>query len=84
MNGLEPSLLMSKGAFAMLTMNIWPAVGLCNGSMGKIVDVIYHPSHQPPGLPIAVTVQFDDYIGPSISNEILSLVPIVPVTVSVP
>ena len=84
MNGLEPSLLMSKGAFAMLTMNMWPAVGLCNGSIGKIVDIIYHPSHQPPDLPIAVTVQLDDYIGLSISNEIPSLVPIVLVTVSVP
>ncbi|XP_068712881.1 ATP-dependent DNA helicase PIF6-like [Montipora foliosa] len=81
MNGLKPSLLLSKGAFVMLTMNIWPAVGLCNGSTGKIVDIIYHPSHQPPDLPIAVTVQFHDCIGPSISNEIL---PIVPVTVSVP
>ena len=67
MNGLEPSLLMSKGAFAKLTMNIWPAVGLCKGSIGKIVDITYHLSHQPPDLPIAVTVQFDDYIGPSIS-----------------
>ena len=83
MNGLEPSLLLSKGAFVMLTMNIWPAVGLCNGSTGKIVDIIYHPSHQPPDLPIAVIVQFDDYIGPSISNETPLFVPIVPVTVSV-
>ena len=55
----------------------------CNGSTGKIVDIIYHPSHQPPDLPIAVIVQFDDYIGPSICNETPSLVPIVPVTVSV-
>lgn len=84
MNGLQPSLLLSKGAFVMLTINIWPAVGLCNGSTGKIVDIIYHPSHQLPDLPIAVTVQFDDYNGPSLSHEIPSLVPIVPVTVSVP
>ena len=48
------------------------------------LDVIYHPLHQPPHLSIAVTVRFDNYIGPSISNEIPSLVLIVPVTVSAP
>ena len=104
MNGLEPSLLLSKGAFVMLTMNTWTAVGLCNGSTGKIgdiewymkcfiywtadfdfdLDVIYYPLHQPPDLPIAVTVRFDNYIGPSISTEIPSLVLIVSVTVSAP
>ena len=82
MNGLEPKLLLSKGAYVMLTMNLWPGVGLCNGSTGRIVDIIYQSPYQPPDLPIAVIVQFDDYIGPSISDEIARLVPIAPVTVS--
>ena len=83
MYGLEPSLLISKGALVMLTMNLWPSVGLCNGSAGTVVDIIYKTSHQPPDLPIAVIIKFDDYIGPSISNKIPSLVPIAPVTISV-
>ena len=70
MYGLEPSLLISKGALVMLTMNLWPSVGLCNGSAGTVVDIIYKTSHQPPDLPIAVIIKFDDYIGPSISNKI--------------
>ena len=83
MYGLEPSLLISKGALVMLTMNLWPSVGLCNGSAGTVVDIIYKTSHQPPDLPIAVIIKFDDYIGPSISNKIPSLVAIAPVTISV-
>ena len=33
MYGLEPTLLISKSAQVMLTMNLWPSVGLCNGAM---------------------------------------------------
>ncbi|XP_068738503.1 ATP-dependent DNA helicase PIF1-like [Montipora capricornis] len=82
MYGLELSLLISQGALVMLTMNLWPSVGLCNGSAGTVVDIIYKTSHQPPDLPIAVIIKFDDYIGPSISNKIPSLVAIAPVTIS--
>ena len=67
----------------MLTMNLWPSVGLCNGFAGTVVDIIYKTSHQPPDLPIAVIIKFDDHIGPSISNKIPSLVAIAPVTISV-
>ena len=55
----------------------------CNGANGTIIDIIYENNHQPPDLPIAVIVQFDDYIGPSITNILPSCVPICPVTVSV-
>lgn len=82
MCGLEPTLLISKDSHVMLTMNLWPPVGLCNGATGQVVDIIYKSNHQPPDLPIAVVVKFNDYIGPSIS-VIPSLVPIVPVTMSV-
>ena len=74
MYGLEPTLLISKSAQVMLPMNLWPSVGLCNGATGKVVDIIYKTSHQPPDLPIAVIFKF---------NDIPSLVPIPPVTVSI-
>ena len=41
MYGLEPTLLISKNALVMLTMNSWPSVGLCNGATGTVVDIIY-------------------------------------------
>ena len=82
MYGLEPTLLILTGALGMLTMNLWPSVGLCNGSTGTIMDIIYTTPHKPPDLPVVVIVKFDNYIGPSISENIPSLVAIAPVDVS--
>jgi len=78
MSGLEPVVFLAKSAKVMLTMNLSPDVGLCNGATGMIIDFIYHVNHQSPDLPVAVIVQFDDYRGPSISNTL----PICPVTIS--
>ena len=66
----------------MLTMNLWHSAGLCNGSTGTVIDIIYAPSHTPPSLPIAVIVRFDNYIGPSLFNR-ESCVSITPVTVGI-
>jgi hypothetical protein len=82
MSGLQPMVFLAKGAKVMLTMNLWPSVGLCNGATGIIIDFIYKNNHQPPDLPIVVIVQFDDYRGPSICDTQPSCVPICPVTVS--
>lgn len=82
MYGLEPTLLILKEALVMLTMNLWPSVGLCNGSTGTIMDIIYTTPHKHPDLPVVVIVKFDNYIGPSISENIPSLVAIAPVDVS--
>ena len=82
MLGLEAVLYICKGANVMLTMNLWPSVGLCNGTTGIVVDIIYPANHHPPDLPIAVIVKFDNYTGPSIS-AIPNCVPIPPITASV-
>ena len=29
-----------QGAKVMLTMNLWPSIGLCNGATGIVVDII--------------------------------------------
>ncbi|XP_068723547.1 ATP-dependent DNA helicase pif1-like [Montipora capricornis] len=83
MLGLQPKLLVAKGARVMLTMNLWPSVGLCNGSTGSVVDIIYEPNTQPPSLPLAVIVKFDAFSGPSFTNNKPSCVPIPPITATV-
>ena len=60
-------------------MGTW---GVCNGSTGTIIDIIYAQNHAPPDLPIAVLVKFDDYCGPSFAN-MPSCVPIPSVTATV-
>ena len=62
-------------------MNIWPSVGLCNGSTGTVMDIVYSVNNQPPDLPITV-VKFDYYPGPLFSN-MPSCVPILPVSATV-
>ena len=79
-SGLQPLVFLAKGAKVMLTMNLWPAVGLCNDATGTVVDFIYQNNQQPPDLPIAVIVKFDVYRGPSISQTLPSCVPICPFT----
>ena len=76
MSDLQPMVFLAKGAKVMLTMNLWPGVGLCNGATGTITDIIYQVNQQPPDFPVALIVQFDDYRGPSISNTLPSCVPI--------
>ena len=66
----------------MLTRNLWTEVGLCNGAVGTVRDVIYADNCKPPTLPIAIIVQFDekDYSGPSFCTDIPNCVPLYPVT----
>ena len=62
--GLEPLIHLCVGAKVMLTRNLWVEKGLCNGAMGVVKDIIFKHDQQPPTLPIAVIVQFENYSGP--------------------
>ena len=79
MSGLE-LVFLAKGAHLILTMNLWTDIGLCNGATGTIVEFIYASNQQPPDLPIAIIVKFNDYTGPSLTNRIPGCVPICPIT----
>ena len=82
MSGLEPVVFLAKGARVMLTMNLWSSVGLCNGATGTVVDIIYQNNHQPPDLPIAVIVEFENYRGPVFNENQPLCIPIYPITVT--
>ena len=79
---IEPVIFLAKGAIVMLTMNLWPSVGLCNGATGTVIAFIFKNNHQPPALPIAVIVQFENYTGPSLIDTQPSYVPVCPIAVS--
>ncbi|CAB3977795.1 ATP-dependent DNA helicase PIF1 [Paramuricea clavata] len=82
MSGLEPVVFLAKCARVMLTMNLWSSVGLCNGATGTVVDIIYQNNHQPPDLPIAVIVEFENYRGPVFNESRPLCIPIYPITVT--
>lgn len=65
----------------MLTANLWPEVGLCNGAAGTVHQLLYHPGHKPPELPIAVMVNFDNYASPSLLNDQQKCVPVPPLLI---
>ena len=80
MSGLESVVFVAKGARVMLTMNLWSSVGLCNGGTGTVADIIYQNNHQPPDLPNAVIVEFENYRGPVFIENQPLCIPICPIT----
>ena len=82
MCGLVPTLYLARNASVMLTINLWPGVGLCNRATGKVLDIIYAENDSPPSSPISVIVQFDNYKGPSFVDTLPNIVPICPITIT--
>jgi len=77
--GLENQIYLAKGAKVMLSRNLWSDVGLCNGSLCTVKDIIFQDNQLPPSLPIAIVVKFDKYTGPSFCEDDEKCVPIVPI-----
>ena len=75
--GLEPVVCLAKGARVMLTANLCVQAGLVNGATGTVVAVCYDGAESsPPCLPVAVTVQFDSYSGPTLHDRSVPIVPL--------
>lgn len=60
----------------MLTSNLWVDMELVNGAMGAVIAICYCNGESPPNLPIAVTVQFDSYRGPKLSDGTVPFTPL--------
>lgn len=82
MQGLQPVIFQAKGTHVILTMNSWTDAVPCSGATGTVVDFMYASIQQPPDLPIAIVVKFNEYRGPSIINDIPDCVPIFALTLT--
>ena len=47
----------------MLTANLWVQASFVNGSLGKVIDIVYNSKEQPPSLQYFVVVEFLYYKG---------------------
>ena len=74
--GLEYIICLSHNARVVLTSNLWVDMGLVNGAMGTIIAICYRSGESPPNLPIAVTVRFDSYRGPTLSDGTVPITPL--------
>ena len=75
--GLEPVVCLAHGARVMLTTNLWVQVGLVDGAMGTVVAICYDDAGEsPPRLPVAVTVRFDSFSGPTLSDGSVPITPL--------
>lgn len=69
-DGLRQTLFLDKTAKVMLTINICVTLGLLNGAVGNIVDIIYLNNNQPENsLPDDVMVEFHNYTSPTFIPE---------------
>jgi hypothetical protein len=76
--GLESVLFLSRKAEVMLTCNLWPEVGLCNGSFGTVEQFWFAENMGPPNLPVAVLVHFHRYSGPAFLDACPKCIPVPP------
>ena len=75
-SGLDPVVCLAHGARVMLIANLWVDVGLVNGAMGTVSAICYDSGGAPPDLPVAVTVRFDTYHGPTLPDGTVPITPI--------
>ena len=73
---LQPVVCLAKSARVMLSSNLWVDMGLVNGAMGTIQAICYKTGQAPPSLPVAVTVLFDHYSGPTLSDGTVPITPL--------
>ncbi|XP_074596278.1 ATP-dependent DNA helicase Pif1-like [Brevipalpus obovatus] len=74
--GLAKHLKLSMNARVMPRTNLWVAGGLVNGSLGTVRYIVYPTDRRPPALPLFILVEFDNYQGPYITQNLFPIVPI--------
>ena len=77
-----PATSLCRGAQVSISgNNIHPAWGLYNGSIGEVLDIVFHPGENPNhgDLPRYILLRLPDYNGPAMFPDDPKVVPIVPV-----
>ena len=74
--GLKNVVCIAQGARVMLTSNLWVQAGLVNGAVGTVTAICYESDQHPPCLPVAVTVHFDSYAGPTLLDGSVPITPL--------
>lgn len=76
--GLSSVLYLGPSCQIMLRWNAWTEVGLVNGAVGTIEDIVYLENEKPPeSRPAFLICVFDGYKGPYLGNDVnKKLVPI--------
>ena len=75
-SGLEAIICLAVGARVMLSSNLWVEMRLVNGAMGTVKSICYRHGGGPPDLPVAVTVLFDTYSGPTLPDGTVLICPL--------
>jgi signal recognition particle subunit SEC65 len=78
--GLLNTLYLCNQAKIMLSVNLCVSYGLFNGSIGRVVEIVYKNGRTPSdSLPDVVMVEFPHYTGPPFLQQYPKHVPILPV-----
>lgn len=81
--GLVPLLYLCEGAKVILRQNLFTSAGLCNGTIGEVISIIYEPCHDVSfnnQFPRCIMVKFENYSGPKYYGT--NILPIRPETVA--
>ena len=81
-DSIEPTLIARGCKVELKGRNISPQLGLYNGAMGLVIDIVYNSNESPNSghLPKYVLVQFPNYTGPQFLSSIPNVIPIVPIS----
>ena len=79
-DNLPKNIHLLEGMKVMVLRNLWQNVGVVNGALGTLVEIIYKQGQAPPHLPFCILVQLSPttYSGPSCHPQIPNCVPICP------